>query len=400
MRTTLTLSKLALFLVTSSTRVQSTSAYNSKRSLSAFVRNSNNRIKIDSTLVLAKPRKIQTTSRTEQNNNNNNNKNTSMSMSSSASPLPMNESTGNTRVALLQFKVTEDKLQNHATASSYLKKAHEKGASLTVLPEIWNSPYATTAFAEYAEKLPDIDYKYEPQAESECSIMQESPSAKLLFDAATKYNMYIIGGSIPEINLDDGKLYNTCLCISPSGKLIGKHRKVHLFDIDVPGGIRFMESDTLAPGKTLTAFSAGESFGNIGVGICYDIRFPEYAMLLTKKYKCNLIVYPGAFNMTTGPAHWELLQRARAVDNQCFVLTASPARTEEPKEGQEGKYKHYTAWGHSTVTNPWGEVVGTCGSDEGVVVVDLELGDVSKMRQGIPVASQKRDDIYKLVEGK
>mmetsp|Transcript_12029 Transcript_12029/g.18062 ORF Transcript_12029/g.18062 Transcript_12029/m.18062 type:complete len:393 (+) Transcript_12029:20-1198(+) len=392
MRNTRTLSKLALFLVTSSTRVQSTSAYTSKRSLSAFVRNSNNRIKIDSTVVANKPRKIQTTSRSEQAKNK-----SIMSMStSSASSLPMNESTGNTRVALLQFKVTEDKLQNHATASSYLKKAHEKGASLTVLPEIWNSPYATTAFAEYAEKLPDIDYQYEPQAE--CSIMQESPSAKLLFDAATTYNMYIIGGSIPE--LYDGKIYNTCLCISPSGKLIGKHRKVHLFDIDVPGGIRFMESDTLAPGNTLTAFSAGESFGNIGVGICYDIRFPEYALLLTKKYKCNLIVYPGAFNMTTGPAHWELLQKARAVDNQCFVLTASPARTEEPKEGQEGKYKHYTAWGHSTVINPWGEVVGTCGSDEDVVVVDLELGDVSKMRQGIPTASQKRDDLYKLVDGK
>mmetsp|Transcript_12026 Transcript_12026/g.18050 ORF Transcript_12026/g.18050 Transcript_12026/m.18050 type:complete len:278 (+) Transcript_12026:20-853(+) len=233
MRNTRTLSKLALFLVTSSTRVQSTSAYTSKRSLSAFVRNSNNRIKIDSTVVANKPRKIQTTSRSEQAKNK-----SIMSMStSSASSLPMNESTGNTRVALLQFKVTEDKLQNHATASSYLKKAHEKGASLTVLPEIWNSPYATTAFAEYAEKLPDIDYQYEPQAE--CSIMQESPSAKLLFDAATTYNMYIIGGSIPEINLDNGKRYNTCLCVSPSGKLIGKHRKVHLFDIDVPGGIRF-----------------------------------------------------------------------------------------------------------------------------------------------------------------
>jgi omega-amidase len=89
-----------------------------------------------------------------------------------------------------------------------------------------------------------LDYQYEPQAESECSIMQESPSAKHLFDAATKYNIYIIGGSIPEIHLDDGKIYSTCLCISPSGKLIGKHRKVHLFDIDVPGGIRLMESDT------------------------------------------------------------------------------------------------------------------------------------------------------------
>ena len=171
---------------------------------------------------------------------------------------------------------------------------------------------------------------------------------------------------------------------------------MHLFDIDVPGGIRFKESDTLSPGDTMTAFPAG-AFGNVGVGICYDIRFPEYAMLLTKKHECNLIVYPGAFNMTTGPAHWELLQKARAVDNQCFILTASPARTEEPEV--EGKYKHYTAWGHSTAVNPWGEVVGTCGSGEDIVVVDLEIGDVGKMRQGIPIALQKRTDMYNLVDG-
>jgi len=370
-------SKLALFLATTPTRIQSTSAFTFRRSISSHIRKSSSRI--DPTPL--NPRKISTRTIT----------NTNMDMSSSLSP---NEATENTRVALLQFKVTEDKLHNHATASSYLLKAHEKGASLAVLPEIWNSPYATTAFAEYAESLPDVDYQYT----ADCSIIQDSPSVKLLFDAATKYKMYIIGGSIPELR--DGQIYNTCLCISPFGKLIGKHRKVHLFDIDVPGGIRFMESDTLAPGNTLTAFSAGESFGNVGVGICYDIRFPEYALLLNKRYKCNLIVYPGAFNMTTGPAHWELLQKARAVDNQCFVLTASPARTEEPKEGEEGKYKHYTAWGHSTVINPWGEVVGTCGSEEDIVLVDLDLGDVSKMRQGIPTANQKRDDVYQLLDGK
>ena len=160
-----------------------------------------------------------------------------------------------------------------------------------------------------------------------------------------------------------------------------------------------MESDTLSPGETLTAFSAG-SFGNIGVGICYDIRFPEYALLLNKKYMCNLLVYPGAFNMTTGPAHWELLQRGRAVDNQCFVATASPARVEESEvEGSESKYKHYTAWGHSTVVSPWGEVVGTCGSEECVVIVDLDMDKVREMRQGIPTADQKRNDLYLLVDG-
>eukprot|EP00557_Chaetoceros_sp_GSL56_P007675 CAMPEP_0176503654 /NCGR_PEP_ID=MMETSP0200_2-20121128/15483_1 /TAXON_ID=947934 /ORGANISM="Chaetoceros sp., Strain GSL56" /LENGTH=327 /DNA_ID=CAMNT_0017902969 /DNA_START=252 /DNA_END=1235 /DNA_ORIENTATION=- len=319
-------------------------------------------------------------------------------MSSSTPPaasLPVNETTANTRVALLQFQVTDNKEQNHATALKYLKQAHDQGASLAVLPEIWNSPYATTAFADYAETLPDLNYQYTP----ECNLLGNSPSAKVLFEAAVQYQMYIIGGSIPEVH-NSRDIYNTCLCISPSGKLIGKHRKVHLFDIDVPGGIRFMESDTLSPGDSLTAFSAGSLFGNIGLGICYDIRFPEYALLLNQKYNCGILIYPGAFNMTTGPAHWELLQRARAVDNQCFVLTASPARTEEPtvENGNQSKYKHYTAWGHSTVVNPWGEVVGTCGEEESLVVVDLDMDRVKKMREGIPTMKQKRHDLYRLLD--
>lgn len=112
-----------------------------------------------------------------------------------------------------------------------------------------------------------------------------------------------------------------------------------------------------------------------------------------------MLVFPGAFNLTTGPAHWELLQRGRAVDNQCFVLTASPARTDPPKEGEEGKYPHYSAWGHSTVVNPWGEVIATCDEKENVVVADLNMQEVENMRQGIPTFNQKRLDLYKLVDG-
>jgi omega-amidase len=129
----------------------------------------------------------------------------------------------------------------------------------------------------------------------------------------------------------------------------------------------------------------------------YDIRFPEYALLLTKEYQCNILIFPGAFNLTTGPAHWELLQRARAVDNQCFVLTASPARVVLSDEDQkESPYPHYTAWGHSTAVAPWGDVLATCNEQEALVICDLDLTQVATMRQSIPTAHQKRTDMYRL----
>ena len=165
------------------------------------------------------------------------------------------------RVALLQFSVTESKDTNHKTAIEYLSRAAAEGAQLCVLPEIWNGPYATAAFPEYAEELPNIGATLDDIANDATS----SPSAKLLMEKAKEHGMFIVGGSIPE-RLDD-KIYNTCLCINPEGTIVGKHRKVHLFDIDVPGGITFFESDTLSPGNTLTAFDAGEPLGMIGVGI-------------------------------------------------------------------------------------------------------------------------------------
>ena len=165
------------------------------------------------------------------------------------------------RVALLQFSVTESKDTNHKTAIEYLSRAAAAGAQLCVLPEIWNGPYATAAFPEYAEELPNIGATLDDIAKDASS----SPSAKLLMEKAKEHGMFIVGGSIPE-RFDD-KIYNTCLCINPEGTIVGKHRKVHLFDIDVPGGITFFESDTLSPGNTLTAFDAGEPLGMIGVGI-------------------------------------------------------------------------------------------------------------------------------------
>jgi omega-amidase len=298
------------------------------------------------------------------------------------------------RVALCQFPVTHHKDINEQTARSYLQQAKDQGAQLAVLPEIWNSPYATTAFPEYAEWLPDIGD----------SVAKPSSSAsQLLLDAAKQHDMWIVGGSIPErvVNQDNNNnnnkdeiFYNTCLVINPQGTVVAKHRKVHLFDVDIPDGITFFESETLTAGSTISHFTT--PFGEIGVGICYDIRFAEYAMLLRQQYGCILLVYPGAFNMTTGPAHWELLQRARAVDNQCFVLTASPARSTETDPSS--KYPQYIAWGHSTIVSPWGDVVATMDENEGLVVADLGLSYIQQVRRGIPIGTQRRTDLYSLEE--
>jgi len=161
---------------------------------------------------------------------------------------------------------------------------------------------------------------------------------------------------------------------------------MHLFDIDVPGKIRFQESDTLSPGNQLMIFDT--EWCKIGVGICYDIRFHELAALYAQK-GCKVLCYPGAFNMTTGPAHWELLIRSRSLDNQVYTAGVSPARDEKAT---------YVAWGHSTLANPWGEVVVTTGEGEAVLYSDVDLGLQDNIREQIPISKQKRHDIYQVVE--
>jgi omega-amidase len=218
-----------------------------------------------------------------------------------------------TRVALLQIACgSKDKAANFRVAEAALKTAvEEHKASLCVLPEIWNSPYGTTSFGQYAEAVPDGE------------------SSRAMSGWAKRFGITLVGGSIPERD-EQGRLFNTSLTFGRNGELLAKHRKVHLFDVDVPGGIRFKESETLSPGDTLvTRFDVPE-IGNVGLGICYDIRFPELAMLAAARGAANLLVYPAAFNMTTGPLHWHLLARARAIDNQVFVAMCSPARDTSP----------------------------------------------------------------------
>ncbi|BGP40449.1 Omega-amidase nit3 [Rhodotorula kratochvilovae] len=290
------------------------------------------------------------------------------------------------RLALLQLASPgdgSDKAANLAHARAKIAEAVRGGKDgrkpdLVVLPEIFNSPYATGVFRKYAERI-----GWTPENRDSFDVAtSESESVKLLSAAAREHGIWLIGGSIPELSADD-KVYNSSPIFSPDGKLVAVHRKVHLFDIDIPGGITFKESETLTGGDWQTIVET--DFGKVGVGICYDIRFPELAMIAARK-GCIAMIYPAAFNMTTGPLHWDLLQRARAIDNQIYVAMCSPARATEG----DG----YKAWGHSGLFDPMGKSVDQLEEKEGILFVDIKPEVIDKARAGIPVTVQRRFDVY------
>jgi omega-amidase len=214
------------------------------------------------------------------------------------------------RVGMCQFLVIDDKAANLKTAAKAVDDAVAQGAKLVILPESMNCPYSNDSFPSYAEAIPGGE------------------TTAALSALAKRHGIMLVGGSIPERG-DDGAIYNTAIIFDAEGELVAKHRKVHLFDIDIPGRQAFKESNTLTGGDDATVVETPWPGLKLGVGICYDIRFPEYSQLLCQQMGATMLVFPGAFNTTTGPLHWKLLLRARAVDNQCFVAAVSPARSGE-----------------------------------------------------------------------
>lgn len=275
-------------------------------------------------------------------------------------------------IALIQLKAGADKAANLSKVTKFIDSAVKTSnvgkLHLVVLPECFNSPYAVDQFRNYAELIPSGE------------------TTNLLSSLAKKHGIFIVGGSIPELDQENDKIFNTSLTFSPEGKVIAKHRKVHLFDIDIPGGITFKELVTLSAGDKATVFKLGE-FGNVGLGICYDIRFPELAMIASRNpYNSFAMFYPGAFNTTTGPLHWHLLAKARAVDNEMFTILCSPARD----VGGGG----YQAYGHSLVVDPYGAIIAEAGEEEEILFATLDKELLPKAREGIPVHYQRKFDVY------
>ena len=270
------------------------------------------------------------------------------------------------RIALCQMNVVDDKKANLKKAGSLIADSADRNADFIVLPEMFNCPYSNDKFVEYGENEHDS-----------CTL-------NTISQLAESYNVYILAGSIPE--REDDKLYNTSYLFDKTGSIIAKHRKMHLFDIDVKGRITFKESDVLTAGDDFTI--ADTDFGRIGIGICYDVRFVELARIMAEK-GAEILFYPGAFNQTTGPAHWELLFRSRALDNQVFCIGVAPALNIDAS---------YHSYGHSIAVNPWGEVIAQAGEKEELVICEIDLSEIKKVREELPVLKNKRKDLYEVIE--
>lgn len=265
------------------------------------------------------------------------------------------------KIATCQMNVVDNKDTNIEHAIQLIKKASSNGAKLITLPEMFNTPYDNSKFIEY------------------CEEETTSKTLNSMQDIAREENIYLQSGSIPE--KESNHLYNTAYLINPKGKIIGKHRKMHMFDIDTDN-MKFTESDTLTPGDSVTTIKT--HLANISIVICYDIRFPELWTLMNKN-NSDIILLPGAFNKTTGPLHWETLIKARAIDNQCYVVATSPSQIENP---------YYVAWGHSMIVNPWGKIIAKAHENEEILYANITQSSLSSVRNQIPVLTNRRNDIY------
>ena len=247
---------------------------------------------------------------------------------------------------------TPDRERNLAEAERLIAEAAADGAQLVLLPEY----FCFMGFKD-TDKL-SIREAY-----------RDGPIQRFLADAARRHGVWVIGGTLPLTAPESERVLNTTLVFDPQGNEAARYDKIHLFSFE-KGTESFNEARTIRPGDTVTTFNA--PFGRVGLSVCYDLRFPE---LYRKLGDCALIVVPSAFTYTTGRAHWETLLRARAVENQCYVLAAAQGGTHETGR---------RTWGHSMLIDPWGEIVSVREEGAGVVAGNIERARIDEVRASLP----------------
>lgn len=256
------------------------------------------------------------------------------------------------RVAALQMVSTPVRERNLVEAEQLIAEAAAQGAQLVLLPEY---------FCFMGFKDTDKIAVREPHG--------DGPIQRLLSDAARRHDVWVIGGTLPLVAPEPERVLNTTLVFDPQGAEVARYDKIHLFSFE-KGEESFDEARTIRPGDTVRTFDA--PFGRVGLSVCYDLRFPE---LYRRMGDCALMVVPSAFTYTTGRAHWETLLRARAVENQCYVLAAA----------QGGKHENgRRTWGHSMLIDPWGEIVAVRDEGAGAVVGDIDLARIQEVRTSLP----------------
>jgi len=268
-------------------------------------------------------------------------------------------------VAACQMCSTLDKDANRAVAERLVREAAGQGATLIALPELFNCLGPLPEMIAQAEPLP-------------------GPTSDWLSELAQELGVTLCAGSIAEKSFQPGKGYNTSLIFGPDGALLGQYRKVHLFDVVIPGGPNITESQFMLPGEKIVltdALMAEGDSARLGHATCYDLRFPELFRALARG-EADVLVIPSAFTYVTGRDHWETLLRARAIENQAFVLAPNQFGSHGPG---------LRSWGHSMIIDPWGEILAQGPGDaEAVVTASLQPARLQSVREKIPALKHRR----------
>jgi predicted amidohydrolase len=261
------------------------------------------------------------------------------------------------KVAVIQNKVYENIFDTLKNITELLKSYDLSDSDFLVLPEMFITPYEFKYIKKYAQD-------------------KNSLILEFLKDLAIRNKAYVIGGSIPYVEKD--LLYNTTFTINRKGEIINRYDKMHLFEVTYPNGVHYTEKAIFSEGEELGLVET--EFGKIGIMICFDIRFPELADGLMKA-GAKVIFVPAAFNTYTGPLHWQTTFRARAIDNQLFLIGCSPSAD---------SFGEYNVYGHSIITDPYGEILAELANEPGVIVKELDLDKINEVRKRIPIIKNKK----------
>jgi predicted amidohydrolase len=274
------------------------------------------------------------------------------------------------QAAAVQMTSSADRTANEARALALVGQAADRGAKLIGLPEVWEHVGPAQQKKAFAGPL-------------------EGKQLAALREFCTKRAVWLVAGSIAEReHKDAARIYNTTALISPEGKIAAAYRKMHLFDVDIPDGARYRESETVAPGPELAPAAELRGLGiKIGLSVCYDLRFPELYRKLSDS-GADMLSVPAAFTAYTGRAHWEVLLRARAIENQAYVF--APAQVGRIGPAQENRF----AWGHACIIDPWGEVLADCGGEgEGIALAPIDPARIAQVRRDLPALKHRRRDL-------
>ncbi len=258
------------------------------------------------------------------------------------------------RAAAIQMRATGEMAADWETAERLTAESAAQGAKLVVIPELFYSWGTMQTLVDMAEPIP-------------------GPASERLSALAKRHKITLVGGSFPERQAGAAKPFNTCLVFGPDGMLLGRYRKRHLFEIDVPNKVSGCEADWLAAGEGPAVIET--PVGKIGIAVCFDLRFPELFRALYDQ-GAQIIIVPSAFSYPTGEAHWDVLLRARAIETESYVVAANQWGTAPGA---------FLAYGHSQIIDPWGIQLATTGETESIVVAEIDLARVAEIRRNLPL---------------